>query len=73
MLIMLGAVSGAPAERVYVNWFGASEEFEYHLLALGLALIVALRAATVARRKISRERGLDFLGEFINIFQYMDP
>jgi putative oxidoreductase len=45
-IIMLGAVFLEHLPNgFFMNWFGAQkgEGFEYHLLALGLALIVILR------------------------------
>ena len=45
-LIMLGAIFMVHAQfGFFMNWFGsqAGEGFEYHLLALGLALVVLLR------------------------------
>ncbi|MGB2692253.1 MAG: DoxX family protein [Thermodesulfobacteriota bacterium] len=46
VVIMLGAIFMAHAQfGFFMNWFGsqAGEGFEYHLLALGLALVVLLR------------------------------
>jgi len=45
-LVMLGAVFTAHAQfGFFMNWYGtaAGEGFEYHLLVLGLALIVLVR------------------------------
>lgn len=45
-VIMLGAILMAHAEfGFFMNWFGsqAGEGFEYHLLAIGLALVVVVR------------------------------
>ncbi|MEQ9619834.1 MAG: DoxX family protein [Deltaproteobacteria bacterium] len=60
-LIMLGAVLMVHHRYgFFMNWFGAQEGegFEYHLLALGLALVVLLRGGgkwsvdSVIRRRI---------------------
>ena len=50
--IMLGAVSTHAPNGFFMNWFGTLkpgvEGFEYHLLALGLAAVVALKGSGAA-------------------------
>ena len=44
--LMLGAISTHTANGFFMNWFGAlpagAEGFEYHLLAIGLAAVIAI-------------------------------
>ncbi|MGE0326729.1 MAG: DoxX family protein [Polyangiaceae bacterium] len=46
-LIMLGAALSHVSVGFFMNWFGtqSGEGFEYHLLALGLALVVLFKGA----------------------------
>jgi putative oxidoreductase len=48
ILLMVGAVAMVHAQfGFYMNWFGQQkgEGFEYHLLAIGLALVILIRGA----------------------------
>jgi putative oxidoreductase len=48
ILIMLGAIITAHGEfGFFMNWFGTQggEGYEYHLLVIGLALVIALNGA----------------------------
>jgi putative oxidoreductase len=59
--LMLGAISTHTANGFFMNWFGAlpagAEGFEYHLLAIGLAAVVAIDgsgALSIDRRLAAR-------------------
>lgn len=47
--LMLGALTTHTANGFFMNWFGALkpgvEGFEYHLIALGLALVVGIKGS----------------------------
>ena len=48
MLVMLGAIYFVVGKHFFMNWYGQpqyGEGFEFHLLALGLGLIVLLKGA----------------------------
>ena len=59
--LMLGAISTHTANGFFMNWFGAlpagAEGFEYHLLAIGLAAVIAIDgsgALSIDRRLTAR-------------------
>ena len=62
--VMMGAASTHLSDGFFMNWFGTlapgKEGFEYHLLAMAIALAVAIRGSgawSVDRALAGRARG----------------
>ena len=68
LLLMAGAVATVHAQfGFYMNWFGQQkgEGFEYHLLAIGLAVVVMVRGAgalSIDRLLVNGKRELNPAG-----------